>query len=214
MTEEANAETKEPEKNENQTPDTTSKTDDNKAPEGTKEPEDKNNNETSAEEKEPEEAKKDQTQETSEEIKAIQYREVDKPYQSKIEEMLEKHNVPVKDRADLYEAFSTLQEEISQEYEAKSKKDLAEWEQEQGSDLAKNKELAQRGSAALGFSEDEMAVIERVIGTKALMTKCLNIGSAISEDTAKGLGGSGSTRSQEMSTEAYLEEILNKGKDK
>lgn len=167
-------------------------------------------------ETETEEVKEEATEETSEvketeEVAKIEFREVDKPYAEKIEQMLEKHNVPAKDRAELYKAFSALQDEISQEYETKSASDLKEWEEEQGSNLAKNKELARRGSAALGLDTEQAAKMEWVLGTKAFMTACLNLGSAISEDTAKGLGG-GVTRSEEMSTEAYLDEIFNKAK--
>ena len=166
---------------------------------------------------EPKEEVKEEAVETKEESKEveetakIEFREVDKPYAEKIEQMLEKHNVPAKDRAELYKAFSALQDEISQEYASKSASDLKEWEEEQGANLVKNKELARRGSAALGFSEEQMALIEQVVGTKALMTKCVEIGSAMSEDTAKGLGG-GVTRNEEMSTEEYLNEIFNKAK--
>lgn len=177
---------------------------DEELPEGTSVPE------TQDEPKEEAVEAKEESKEVEETAK-IEFREVDKPYAEKIEQMLEKHNVPAKDRAELYKAFSALQDEISQEYAAKSASDLKEWEEEQGANLVKNKELARRGSAALGFSEEQMALIEQVVGTKALMTKCLEIGSAISEDTAKGLGG-GVTRNEEMSTEEYLNEIFNKAK--
>lgn len=145
-------------------------------------------------------------------IEEIAWREVDKPYQEKISAMLKEFEVPEGKQAGLYKAFSALQDEISQDYAAASQKAMAEWESEQGDNLAKNQELAKRGSAALGLDADNMSKIEMLIGTKEFMSACLRLGEALSEDTAKGLGGSGATKTEEMSTEDYLNEVFNKVK--
>ena len=147
-----------------------------------------------------------------EKIEPIEFREVDKPYIEKITAMLKDNDVPAAKQAGLYKAFSALQDEISQDYQKKSAKELEDWKAEQGDDLAKNQELARRGSAALGLDEDQMNKVEMVLGTKAFMTLSVKLGTALSEDSAKGLGGSGVTENQEMSTEAFIQEIFNKAK--
>ena len=171
------------------------------------------NTETETQTKETE-TKETEPETKEEKIDPIEFREIDKPYIEKITAMLKDSEVPAAKQAGLYKAFSALQDEISQDYQKKSAKELEDWKAEQGDDLAKNQELARRGSAALGLDEDQMNRVEMVLGTKAFMALSVKLGTALSEDSAKGLGGSGVTVNQEMSTEAFIEEIFNKAKGK
>ena len=112
----------------------------------------------------------------------------------------------------LTKGFYELQDRLSEQFAVKSKKDLAEWNAEQGDNLNRNQELAKRGASSFGLSEDQIAGVERTLGTKAFMDFCLRQGTALSEDTAKGMSGSQAQTSEEMSTEAYLNEIFSKMK--
>lgn len=108
--------------------------------------------------------------------------------------------------------YYALQDKLKDGLVEKSKRDLEEWKAAQGDALAKNQELARRGSAALGLSEEQISAMEFALGTKAFMELCLRQGTAMSEDSGKGMSGSGAAKSEEMSTVEYLDEIFNNAK--
>lgn len=108
--------------------------------------------------------------------------------------------------------YYALQDKLKDGLVEKSKRDLEEWKAAQGDALAKNQELARRGSAALGLSEEQISTMEFALGTKAFMELCLRQGTAMSEDSGKGMSGSGAAKSEEMSTVEYLDEIFNNAK--
>ena len=83
-------------------------------------------------------------------------------------------------------------------------------EKEFKDDYSKNEELMRRGVAVLGLNEDLLTNIEVSIGTKTFMELGKRLGEAISEDTAKGLGG-GATISEEITTQKFFDEIMSQG---
>ena len=89
-------------------------------------------------------------------------------------------------------------------------KDKEEIRSEWGDDYSKNEELMKRGVTVLGLSEDLLTNIEVSIGTKAFMELGKRLGEAISEDTAKGLGG-GATKSEKISSIAFFDEVMAQG---
>lgn len=68
-------------------------------------------------------------------------------------------------------------------YLAKADAEMAALRSEWGNAADGNEEIARRGAAAFGFSGDELDKIERVIGTKALMGRFLEVGRKLGEDT-------------------------------
>lgn len=107
----------------------------------------------------------------------------------------------------MYEFYKGRQDQITEAFNAQVEKDKEEIKSEWGDDYSKNEELMKRGVAVLGLSEDLLTNIEVSIGTKAFMQLGKRLGEAISEDTAKGLGG-GATKSQAISTKDFFDEIL------
>lgn len=108
----------------------------------------------------------------------------------------------------IYGWYRSNQDKMTEAFNAQVEKDKEEIRAEWGEDYSKNEELMKRGVRVLGLSEELLTNIEVSIGTKAFMQLGKRLGDAVSEDTAKALGG-GATKSQEMSTEDWLKEILN-----
>lgn len=107
----------------------------------------------------------------------------------------------------MYEFYKGRQDQITEAFNAQVEKDKEAIKSEWGDDYSKNEELMRRGVAVLGLNEDLLTNIEVSIGTKAFMQLGKRLGEAISEDTAKGLGG-GATKSQAISTKDFFDEIL------
>ena len=110
----------------------------------------------------------------------------------------------------MYEFYKGRQDQITEAFNAQVEKDKEAIKSEWGDDYSKNEELMRRGVAVLGLNEDLLTNIEVSIGTKAFMELGRRLGEAISEDTAKGLGG-GATMSEEITTKKFFEEVMNQG---
>ena len=133
--------------------------------------------------------------------------EVDKPYLDDFKKAaLETGMRPNQVKA-MYDYYKGRQDQITEAFNAQVEKDKEEIKSEWGDDYSKNEELMKRGVAVLGLDEDLLTNIEVSIGTKAFMNLGKRLGEAISEDTAKGLGG-GATKSQAISTKDFFDEIL------
>ena len=133
--------------------------------------------------------------------------EVDKPYLDDFKKAaLETGMRPNQVKA-MYDYYKGRQDQITEAFNAQVEKDKEEIKSEWGDDYSKNEELMKRGVAVLGLDEDLLTNIEVSIGTKAFMNLGKRFGEAISEDTAKGLGG-GATKSQAISTKDFFDEIL------
>lgn len=171
--------------------------------------------EKNSEPSKPIEEKKDETSEPAEENNseppAIEFRDVDQPYADDINEMLSKHNVPAEMRQPLYKAYLDLQDKIVEQMTAKSEKDLEEWKEEQGTDLAKSQELARRGATVLGMDQEQTAKLEFVLGTKPFMELCKRLGDAVAEDNAL-LFGAKTSPDKEMSGEDFYKNIFDNNK--
>ena len=141
-----------------------------------------------------------------------EFREAELPIADDLKAMFKTAGLNDESANSLTKGFYELQDRLTEQFAVKSKKDLAEWNAEQGDNLNRNQELAKRGASSFGLSEDQIAGVERTLGTKAFMDFCLRQGTALSEDTAKGMSGSQAQTSEEMSTEAYLNEIFSKMK--
>ncbi len=142
----------------------------------------------------------------------IDFREIDKPFAETMQKAFFDNGLSQKAAAGVVKAWTEMQEKQAADWTETSKKELAAWEQAQGDGLAKNQELARRGSAALGLDEESLGRVEAAIGTRAFMDLCLKLGNGLSEDTAKGLGGGTATKTEAMSTVDYLNEIFAKAK--
>ena len=133
--------------------------------------------------------------------------EVDKPYLDDFKKAaLEAGMRPNQVKA-MYAYYKGRQDQIDEAFNASVEKDKEAIKSDWGDDYSKNEELMKRGVAVLGFSEDLLTNIEVAIGTKNFMELGKRLGEAISEDTAKGLGG-GATKSQAISTKDFFDEIL------
>ena len=100
-----------------------------------------------------------------------------------------------------------------QDFNAQVEKDKEEVKAEWGDDYSKNEALMQRGAKVLGLDENALSNIEVSVGTKAFMNMLKRFGEMASEDTVKGLSGTGSIpQSEEMSTEDWIKSILNVNK--
>ena len=136
--------------------------------------------------------------------------EVDKPYLDDFKKAaLEAGMRPNQVKA-MYAYYKFRQDQIDEAFNAQVEKDKEEIKSEWGDDYSKNEELMKRGVAVLGLDEDLLTNIEVSIGTKAFMNLGKRLGEAISEDTAKGLGG-GATMSEEITTKKFFEEVMNQG---
>lgn len=110
----------------------------------------------------------------------------------------------------MYDCYKDRQDKLTEAFNAQAEKDMEEVKAEWGDDYSKNEELMRRGVVVLGLEESLLTNIEMSIGTKEFMNLGKRLGEAISEDTAKGLSG-GSTKSQEMTTKEFYDEILSQG---
>ena len=110
----------------------------------------------------------------------------------------------------MYDFYKGRQDQITEAFNAQVEKDKEAIKSEWGDDYSKNEELMRRGVAVLGLNEDLLTNIEVSIGTKAFMELGKRLGEAISEDTAKGLGG-GATISEEITTQKFFDEIMSQG---
>lgn len=136
--------------------------------------------------------------------------EVDKPYLDEFKKAaLETGMRPNQVKA-MYDFYKSRQDQITEAFNAQVEKDKEEIKSEWGDDYSKNEELMKRGVTVLGLSEDLLTNIEVSIGTKAFMELGKRLGEAISEDTAKGLGG-GATKSEKMTTVAFFDEVMSQG---
>lgn len=136
--------------------------------------------------------------------------EVDKPYLDDFKKAaLETGMRPNQVKA-MYDFYKSRQDQITEAFNAQVEKDKEEIRSEWGDDYSKNEELMKRGVTVLGLSEDLLTNIEVSIGTKAFMELGKRLGEAISEDTAKGLGG-GATKSEKISSIAFFDEVMAQG---
>ena len=136
--------------------------------------------------------------------------EVDKPYLDDFKKAaLETGMRPNQVKA-MYDFYKGRQDQITEAFNAQVEKDKEAIKSEWGDDYSKNEELMRRGVAVLGLNEDLLTNIEVSIGTKAFMELGKRLGEAISEDTAKGLGG-GATISEEITTQKFFDEIMSQG---
>lgn len=134
--------------------------------------------------------------------------EVDKPYMDDFKTAALQAGMRPNQVSAMYEWYKGRQDKLTEAFNAQVEKDKEEIKTEWGDDYSKNEELMKRGVAVLGLDEDLLTNIEVSIGTKAFMNLGKRLGEAISEDTAKGLGG-GATAKQEISPTKFFEEIMN-----
>ena len=133
--------------------------------------------------------------------------EVDKPFMDDFKNAALQAGMRPNQVNAMYEFYKGRQDQITEAFNAQVEKDKEEIKSEWGDDYSKNEELMKRGVAVLGLDENLLTNIEVSIGTKAFMQLGKRLGEAISEDTAKGLGG-GATKSQAISTKDFFDEIL------
>lgn len=136
--------------------------------------------------------------------------EVDKPYMDDFKTAALQAGMRPNQVSAMYEWYKGRQDKLTEAFNAQVEKDKEEIKTEWGDDYSKNEELMKRGVAVLGLDETLLTNIEVSIGTKAFMNLGKRLGEAISEDTAKGLSG-GATKSQEISTKEFFDEILSQG---
>ena len=136
--------------------------------------------------------------------------EVDKPYMDDFKTAALQAGMRPNQVSAMYEWYKGRQDKLTEVFNAQVEKDKEEIKTEWGDDYSKNEELMKRGVAVLGLDETLLTNIEVSIGTKAFMNLGKRLGEAISEDTAKGLSG-GATKSQEISTKEFFDEILSQG---
>lgn len=139
----------------------------------------------------------------------IDFREIDKPFASTMQKAFFDNGLPQKTAANLVNAWVEMQNAQAEQWTEQSKQEMQAWENAQGADLAKNQELARRGSTMLGLEADQVSQMETAIGTKTFMDLCLKLGNAIGEDSAKGLSGSRATQSEAISTEEFYRRLFN-----
>lgn len=133
--------------------------------------------------------------------------EVDKPYLDDFLKAAMQAGMRPNQVKAMYAYYKGRQDQIDEAFNASVEKDKEAIKSDWGDDYSKNEELMKRGVAVLGLDEDLLTNIEVAIGTKAFMNLGKRLGEAISEDTAKGLGG-GATKSQAISTKDFFDEIL------
>lgn len=136
--------------------------------------------------------------------------EVDKPFMDDFKNAALQAGMRPNQVKAMYEFYKGRQDQITEAFNAQVEKDKEAIKSEWGDDYSKNEELMRRGVAVLGLNEDLLTNIEVSIGTKAFMELGRRLGEAISEDTAKGLGG-GATMSEEITTQKFFEEVMNQG---
>ena len=136
--------------------------------------------------------------------------EIDKPFLDEFKQTALQSGMRPSQVSAMYDWYKSRQDQITEAFNAQVEKDKEEIKAEWGDDYSKNEELMKRGVAVLGLDEDLLTNIEVSIGTKTFMNLGKRLGEAISEDTAKGLSG-GSTKSQEMTTKEFYDEILSQG---
>lgn len=139
----------------------------------------------------------------------ISFREIDKPFAATMQKAFFDNGLSQKAAAGLVKAWSEMQEEQAKMWDERSKAEMEAWQQAQGDGLAKNQELARRGAAALGLGEEAVGAMEAALGTGNFMDLCLKLGNALSEDTAKGLSGGMATKTEEMSTVQFYNNLFN-----
>lgn len=136
--------------------------------------------------------------------------EIDKPFLDEFKQTALQAGMRPNQVSAMYDWYKARQDQITDAFNAQVEKDKEEVRAEWGDDYSKNEELMRRGVAVLGLDEDLLTNIEVSIGTKTFMNLGKRLGEAISEDTAKGLSG-GITKSQEMTTKEFFDEILSQG---
>ena len=136
--------------------------------------------------------------------------EVDKPFMDDFKNAALQAGMRPNQVKAMYDFYKGRQDQITEAFNAQVEKDKEAIKSEWGDDYSKNEELMRRGVAVLGLNEDLLTNIEVSIGTKAFMELGRRLGEAISEDTAKGLGG-GATMSEEITTQKFFEEVMNQG---
>ncbi len=139
----------------------------------------------------------------------ISFREIDKPFAATMQKAFFDNGLSQKAAAGLVKAWDDMQEEQAKMWNERSKAEMEAWQQAQGDGLAKNQELARRGAAALGLGEEAVGAMEAALGTGNFMDLCLKLGNALSEDTAKGLSGGMATKTEEMSTVQFYNNLFN-----
>lgn len=135
--------------------------------------------------------------------------EIDKPYLDGFKEAALQAGMRPSQVDAMYSWYKDRQDQLTEAFNAQVEKDKEEVRAEWGDDYSKNEELMKRGIRLLDLPEELLSNIEMSIGTKVFMKLGKRLGDAVSEDTAKALGG-GASVSQEMSTKDWLEEILAK----
>lgn len=108
------------------------------------------------------------------------------------------------------EILNGYKAKLDAQAEEQSKKDLAEIEAEWGDNLAKNKELTERGAKEIcqrfELSEDDMHDVELAIGTKKFVKLVKTVGELMAED---GLPSSNTTKFRDdMDPVEFYKEIL------
>lgn len=136
--------------------------------------------------------------------------QVDEPYMEGFKSAALDAGLRPNQASQLYAWYKSNQDKMTEAFNAQVEKDKEEVRSEWGDDYSKNEELMKRGVAVLGLDENLLTNIEVSIGTKAFMQLGKRLGEAISEDTAKGLGG-GATKTQALSTKEFFDEILSQG---
>ncbi len=136
--------------------------------------------------------------------------QVDEPYMEGFKSAALEAGLRPNQASQLYAWYKSNQDKMTEAFNAQVEKDKEEVRSEWGDDYSKNEELMKRGVAVLGLDENLLTNIEVSIGTKAFMQLGKRLGEAISEDTAKGLGG-GATKTQALSTKEFFDEILSQG---
>lgn len=142
----------------------------------------------------------------------LQAREADEPFMDGFKKTCFESGLSPKQAGKLYDWYKTEQEAIKakldEDFATQAAKDQEELRAEWGDKASQNNELWKRGYRMLGLDEDTLGNVELALGTKAFIKLGLKLGTAISEDSAKGLGGNGATKTEEMSGEDFFKEIL------
>ena len=135
--------------------------------------------------------------------------DIDKPFIDAFKEAALEAGMRPSQFQKMYNCYKERQDKLTEAFNAQVEKDKEEVRTEWGDDYSKNEELMKRGLKLFDLPEELLSNVEMSIGTKEFMKLGKRIGTAISEDTAKALGG-GEVMSQEMSTEDWIKEILAK----
>lgn len=142
----------------------------------------------------------------------LQAREADQPFMDGFKKACFESGLNPKQAGKLYDWYKSEQEavkaKLDEDFAAQSAREQEELRAEWGDQATQNDELWKRGFRMLQLDEDALSGVELALGTKAFIQLGLKLGTAISEDSAKGLGTTGATKSEEMSGEDFFKELL------